>query len=183
MKQPGKRREGRELAVQLLFQLDHNSTPLDEVLPLFFAFKDDHGDPIATSKKACVFAEELVRGVLAHHDEVDGHIRAAAANFALQRIGGVERAILRLAIFEMLHALEVPPVVAINEAVEIAKKYAGPDAPRFVNGVLDHICAGLDRPARTPAPPLVRMQRQMAKAAPAASAEAPGAPPPPSEPS
>jgi N utilization substance protein B len=164
MKKPGSRRQGRELAVQLLYQLDHNSTPLEEILPHFFDFKKEDGQPLSSSAKARAFAEELVRGVAANRDEIDERIRAAASNFELHRIGGVERAILRLAIFEMLHSPDVPPVVAINEAIDVAKKFTSPDGPRFINGVLDQIRTKIDRPARTPSKKRAMTDEQMAKA-------------------
>jgi N utilization substance protein B len=153
MKPTGKRRAGREFAVQCLFQLDHNSTPFEEALPRILAFKKDDGSRLAPSGKACEFAEQLIRGVLGRQKEIDARIRSAAQNFQLDRIGGVERAILRLAIYEMTNSLDVPPVVIINEALEIAKRYAAEDAAKFVNGVLDRIHHTLQRPSRTPAGP------------------------------
>jgi N utilization substance protein B len=150
-KPAGKRREGREVAVQILFHLDHNTTPLDEALPGVWAFRSDTDKPLASSEKARLFAEDLVRGVNEHRTDIDDRIRRAANNFELNRIGGVERAILRVATYEMLHSLEVPPVVSITEAIEIAKKFGAEEASRFVNGVLDRIRSEISRPARTPA--------------------------------
>jgi len=150
VKPTGKRRAGREFAVQCLFQLDHNSTPFDEALPRILEFKKDDGNRVAPTGKAREFAEQLIRGVLASQKDIDQRIRASAENFQLDRIGGVERAILRLAIYEMTHSLDVPPVVIINEALEIAKRFAAEDAPKFVNGVLDRIHHTLRRPSRTP---------------------------------
>jgi transcription antitermination protein NusB len=154
----GKRRAGREFAVQCLFQLDHNSTPLDEALPRILEFKKDDGSRVAPTGKARAFAEELIRGVLASQTEIDQRIKSAAENFQLERIGGVERAILRLAIYELTRSLDVPPVVIINEALEIAKRFAAEDAPKFVNGVLDRIHHSLQRPSRTPAGPPSKTQ-------------------------
>jgi transcription antitermination protein NusB len=152
MSKPGKRREGREVAVQILFHLDHNTTPLDEALPGVWSFRTDSDKPLASSDKARLFAEELVRGVQSHRTDIDSRIQRAASNFEIQRIGGVERAILRVATYEMLHCLEVPPVVSITEAIEIAKKFGAEEASRFVNGVLDRIRSEIKRPARTAAP-------------------------------
>lgn len=171
-KAPGSRREGRALAVQLLFMLDHNSTPLDEALPGFMAFEKEDTQPLAPVEKSRAFCETLVRGVVEHRREIDRRIQDATANFTIERIGGTERAILRLAIHEMLHCLETPPVVSINEAVELAKRFSGDEAARFVNGVLDRIRVTLKRPARTAASPaaaprqmLERMEKQMKRAA------------------
>jgi N utilization substance protein B len=149
MSKPGKRREGREVAVQILFHLDHNTTPLDEALAGVWQFRTDADKPLGSSDKARTFAEELVRGVQKHRPEIDDRIQRAASNFEIQRIGGVERAILRVAIFEMVYSLEVPPVVSITEAIEIAKKFGAEEASRFVNGVLDRIRSEIKRPART----------------------------------
>jgi N utilization substance protein B len=177
---PGSRREGRTLAVQLIFMLDHNPTPFEEVWPAFVAFKRDDDEPLVASDKSRVFCEALGRGVVEHWKEIDARIKETTANFALHRIGGVERAILRLGIYEMLYCLETPPVVSINEAVELAKRFSGDEAGRFINGVLDKIRATLSRPARTAATPdapavsaasadagdpLARMEEQMQRVA------------------
>ena len=152
MKRAGTRRAGRELAVQCLFHFDHNSTPPESALPWVLDFTGDQGKPLAGSPEIRAFGEKLALAVWQHRPEIDEHIAKATANFRVERIGGVERAILRLAIHEMLHCLEVPPVVAINEAIEIAKKYAAEDSLKFVNGVLDRIRKELPRDPRTGAP-------------------------------
>ena len=87
-----------------------------------------------------------------HRTDIDDRIRRAASNFEIHRIGGVERAIIRLATYEMLHCIDVPPVVSISEAIEIAKKFGAEEASRFVNGVLDRIRSEIKRPARTAGP-------------------------------
>ncbi|MEQ1858733.1 MAG: transcription antitermination factor NusB [Chthoniobacteraceae bacterium] len=163
-KSTGSRREGRTLAVQLLFMLDHNTTPIDEQVPAFFAFRTDDDRPLAESEKSRVFCESLVRGVVEHSTDIDARIKETAQNFSLHRIGGVERAILRLAVHEMFNCLDTPPVVAINEALEIARRMSGDEAVRFVNGILDRIRGTLKRPSRTAVVPLTaveRMERQM----------------------
>ena len=96
------------------------------------------------------FAEPLIRGVLEHRAELDEIIRKYAENWELHRIANVDRNILRLAIFEMQHREDIPPVVSINEAVEIAKKFSTQDSGRFVNGILDKVKGELMRPARGP---------------------------------
>jgi N utilization substance protein B len=164
-KPAGKRRLGRELGMQLVFMLDHNKTPLDEILPGFFAFKKDNDEPLVVDEKPRKFAEELARGVVKHWAEIDERIKESTANFNLNRVGAVERAILRMAIYEMVYSFDVPPVVAINEAVDIAKKFAADEAAGFINGVLDKVRSSLKRPARTAATPLARMEEQMAQVA------------------
>jgi N utilization substance protein B len=135
----GKRREGREAAVQFLFQCDLCGPP--EPAENFWKLRP-------ATQKIRSFSTELVEGVLAHLDEINERIKKYVANYDLKRIGAVERAILRVAIYEMLYCDEVPPVVSINEAIEIAKRFGAEDSGRFVNGVLDRVKLDLDRPAR-----------------------------------
>jgi N utilization substance protein B len=138
----GVRREGREAAVQFLYQRDLNPTSELADLQVFYKMR-------GLSPSARRFCDVLVPGVLTSQDAIDALIRDHADNYELHRISAVDRNILRLAIYEMLHCPEVPPVVSINEAIEIAKKYSTDESGRFVNGVLDRIRASLPRPART----------------------------------
>ena len=141
----GKRRQAREIAAQFLYQHDLISGALDETLPLFWQTQNDVAEP--TRK----FAEELVRGTVEHRAEIDEKIQKYTEHWELQRIAAVDRNILRLAIFEMLYRDDIPPVVSINEAVDIAKKFSTRESGAFVNGILDRLRADLPRPARTPA--------------------------------
>jgi len=162
----GKRREARERAVQFLFQHDLNPpAKLDAALQEFWesqraaAIAEDKGGatwgqqielPPPTAEEAAVrlFADPLIRGTLQFRDEADEMIRKHAKNWDLHRIAAVDRNILRLAIYEMLHRDDIPPVVSINEAVDIAKKFSTQDSGKFVNGILDKIKGELLRPAR-----------------------------------
>ncbi len=140
----GVRREGRESAIQFLYQRDSNpdSNVLD--LPEFYNLR-------GLSPSARRFCDGLVRGILQHLDSIDEMIKANTQNYELARISSVDRNILRIAIYEMLQCYEIPPVVSINEAIEIAKKYSTEESGRFVNGILDKIRITLNRPARTSA--------------------------------
>lgn len=141
----GVRREGREAAVQYLFQHDLNepdSGSLDEFWQLASASP-------ATKR----FADYLIRGVLDHREEIDERIKNYAQHYELNRIAAVDRNILRVALFEMFFCDETPPVVAINEAIEIAKRFGSEESGRFVNGILDRAKADLSRPDREPANP------------------------------
>jgi len=140
----GVRREGREAAVQFLYQRDLN--PNSELADLAVFYKMRGLSPAARR-----FSDVLVPGVLSTQDAIDALIKEHAENYELHRISAVDRNILRLAIYEMLHCPDVPPVVSINEAIEIAKKYSTDESGRFVNGVLDRIRTKLPRPARTAA--------------------------------
>jgi transcription antitermination protein NusB len=141
----GKRRQAREIAAQFLYQHDLSSGAVDEALPLFWQTQNDVAD--ATRK----FAEELIRGTVEHRAEIDEKIQKYTEHWELQRIAAVDRNILRLAIFEMLYRDDIPPIVSINEAVDIAKKFSTRESGAFVNGILDRLRADLPRPARTPA--------------------------------
>jgi N utilization substance protein B len=162
----GKRREARERAVQFLFQHDLNPPEdLEKALEQFWdsqhaaAIKEEKGAanwgqpvelPPPTAEEAAMrlFADPLIRGALEHRDEADEAIKKHAKNWELHRIAAVDRNILRLAIYEMLHRDDIPPVVSINEAVDIAKKFSTQDSGKFVNGILDKIKGELLRPAR-----------------------------------
>ena len=149
----GKRREGREAAVQYLFQIDLNGDKQPGNAETFWALRSGPGTA-AVPPKTRAFAEELVQGVTANLEEIDGWIKKYAANYELGRLAAVDRNILRMAIYEMLHALDVAPVVIINEAIEIAKKFGTDKSGGFVNGILDRIKQELGRPARQPVTPL-----------------------------
>jgi transcription antitermination protein NusB len=138
----GVRREGREAAVQFLYQSDLNSG----------AARDTYYAMRGISPSARRFCDQILDGVAAHGDAVDVLIQKSTRNYDFHRISAVDRNILRVAVHEMLHCPEIPPVVSINEAIEVAKKFGTEESGRFVNGILDHIRAGLGRPARTPAP-------------------------------
>jgi len=162
----GKRREARERAVQFLFQYDLNPPEdLAAALNQFWdsqraaALAEDKGaatwgqpvelpPPSVDEAAVRLFADPLIRGALEHRDEADAVIKKHAINWELHRIAAVDRNILRLAIYEMLHRDDIPPIVSINEAVDIAKKFSTQDSGKFVNGILDKVKGELMRPAR-----------------------------------
>jgi N utilization substance protein B len=162
----GMRREARERAVQFLFQCDLNKPEkLDEALSHFWdsqrtaAIAADKGKarwgetlelPPPTSEETAIrhFAEPLIRGTVEHLAELDAKIQQHAKNWDLSRMAVVDRNILRLAIYEMLYRDDIPPVVSINEAVDIAKRFSTDESGRFVNGILDKVKGELMRPAR-----------------------------------
>lgn len=137
----GARREGREAAVQFLYQRDLNTGANAETVSEFWEIRP-------AVKRVREFGLATAEGVLAHQAEIDERIRKAASNYDLHRIAAVDRNILRVAIYEMLFCPDVPPVVSINEAIEIAKRFSSDESGRFVNGVLDRIRGELTRPAR-----------------------------------
>lgn len=135
----GKRREGREAALQFLFSHDLNTRLDDRDAEAFWVLR-------RTSPSVRAFAEELIAGVRSHLETLDTLIAPALDNFDIERVSAVERNILRIALFEMTHLQEIPAAVTINEAIEIAKRFGGNESGRFVNGVLDRIRR--DREAR-----------------------------------
>ena len=96
------------------------------------------------------FAQPLIEGILAHLSEIDERIRHYCENYEVRRISAVDRNVLRLGIYELLYRDDIPPVVSINEAIELAKEFGGADSGRFVNGILDRVKDDLSRPMREP---------------------------------
>jgi N utilization substance protein B len=127
-----KRSRAREVALQLLFQRDHNLN-IDRNAVTDFArarLKNPSLEP---------FCLGLYDGVGAHLDEIDRRLGAAAENWRLPRMAAVDRNVLRLGAYELLFAPDTPPGVAIDEAIELARRYGSKDSPGFVNGVLDRL--------------------------------------------
>ena len=151
------RRRAREAALHFLFGLDFTSSPWESVVDDFWAMEADVADQLVNdpddeeadeywvlerlSPNAGVreYAMQLIGGVCEHVAALDQEIATALQNWTPERVGRVERAILRIALYEMRYVPDVPPPVAINEAIEIVKRYGDDEAPRFVNGVLDRL--------------------------------------------
>ena len=132
-----KRSRSREFALQVLYQIDITH---DEPLVCLDNFwQSDFELKIEAEIKN--FTDELVKGVIENLNTIDAKISQYAANWRLERMAVVERNILRLASYELLFRDDIPPKVAINEAVELAKKYSSLEAAKFVNGILDKIKA------------------------------------------
>lgn len=98
------------------------------------------------------FAEELVTGIIENIERIDAEIEERAENYSMARIGRVDLSILRLAAYEMFYRNDIPPVVTINEAVDLTKLFASDDSKRFINGLLDALSATIDRPKREAQP-------------------------------
>ncbi len=135
----GTRRKSREAALQFLYQNDFvrvadigNDMELSENFNIFCSLYQ-------INKKARQYAFDLVKGILADMDDIDEVISVAASHWRLVRIAPTDRNLLRIAVFEMTDMDDIPPQVAINEAVEIAKRFGGEESPRFINGVLDAV--------------------------------------------
>ena len=136
------RKDGRAAALQYLFAWSLNSPAnLAEDLRVFFA-------NLEQPREYYSFGEELIHGVIEHVAEIDAHIKGLAHNWEFDRIARIDLAILRLAIFEMKFRKDIPPVVSINEAIDLSKKFSNADAKRFINGILDRLKDQLGRDAR-----------------------------------
>jgi N utilization substance protein B len=138
------RRRAREVALQVLYQLDvQEQLAPDAAVALFwecFGTAPDKEARLAElpDESHRVFAELLVTGVHQHLAEIDALIGQASRNWRLERMARVDRNLLRLAVFELKHLPDVPAKVAINEAIEIAKRFGTAESPAFINGILDH---------------------------------------------
>lgn len=130
-----KRSQGREFALQLLYQLDITHEAFEQAARTFWQMEANN----ECTDEVRSFAEELVKGVLANLKPLDELISRYATNWELDRMAVVDRNILRLSSYELVMRTDIPPKVSINEAVELAKKYSGIQASKFVNGILDKI--------------------------------------------
>jgi N utilization substance protein B len=133
-----RRTDQRRAAVFITYQRDVTGAGIDEIAERggFWPTGDNGAGTGPTQVELTPFGRELAEGVEASRPELDGLISEHAENWDVNRIAPLERAILRVALYEMLHRSDVPDEVAIDEAVEIAKLYCGSDAPGFVNGIL-----------------------------------------------
>lgn len=126
------RRQSREIALQILFQTEY--APQISFEDLFSIYEEQKDRSIIK------YADDLVRGVQAHKIKVDEKIQEASRHWKIERMGGVDRNILRLSVFEMMFASEmIEPKVAINEAIEVAKVFGSKESAAFVNGILDQV--------------------------------------------
>ena len=132
----GKRREGREAAVQYLFSLDMHGKAEEGQLETFWT--------LHTAKTSTrLYAESLIKGVLEHQTAIDEQIRGCLVNFSFERLSTVDRNVLRMAVYELLYCPDVPPPVVLNEAIEVAKALSAGESGSFVNGVLDRLAKKL----------------------------------------
>jgi len=126
----GKRRKARECALQMLYELEFDSDELDEKIRQFWRKKK-------ASEEIREYSRWLVKGVFSRRQEIDEAIQSTSEHWRISRMTLVDRNILRLAAFELLAAETLAPAIVINEAIEIAKRFSGPEAAIFVNGILD----------------------------------------------
>jgi len=136
------RRDGRVAALQYLFAWSLNTPKnLSDDIRTFLETQEQ-------PREHYTFGEELINGVVTNVADIDGRIRGLAHNWDFERIAKIDLAILRLAIFEMVYRKDIPPVVSINEAIDLSKQFSNLDAKRFINGILDRMKDQLGRDAR-----------------------------------
>ncbi len=136
------RRDGRVAALQFLYAWSLNQPKnLAEDLRVFFENCEEPREHYA-------FGEELIQGVIERIADLDSHIKGLAHNWEFERIAKIDLAILRVAMFEMLYRKDIPPVVSINEAIDLSKQFSNADSKRFINGILDRLKDQLGRDAR-----------------------------------
>jgi transcription antitermination protein NusB len=138
------RRKARELALQMLFQWEVGQQPPDFVLQTFLG-----GRKLAAEVAA--FAASLFQGTVGEAALLDATIQKHTPNWKIARMAAVDRNILRMGLYEILHFPETPPAVVINEALELARRFSGEDSVEFVNGVLDGIHKSLPASDSKPA--------------------------------
>lgn len=136
-----RRSRAREVALQLLFQHDHHPAPPGEAVEPFARERLKEPELVR-------FCLELYQGVLQHREQIDQRLAEAAENWRVARMAAVDRNILRMGAFEILHRTDTPPAVALDEAIELARRFGTADSASFVNGVLDRL-----RREATPPPP------------------------------
>ena len=136
------RRDGRVVALQYLYAWSMNAPAnLANDLATFF-------ENCEMPREHYAFGEELIHGVIEHAADIDSHIKGLAHNWEFDRIAKIDLAILRLAMFEMIYRKDIPPVVSINEAIDLSKTLSNSDAKRFINGILDRLKDQVGRDAR-----------------------------------
>ena len=128
----GARHRAREYALQMLYQAEASGVPMREVAASFWGDREVPADVRA-------FAERLASGTAAAQQESDALLIGSLENWRLERLAIVDRNILRLAVYEFLHEPETPPIVVIDEAIELARRFGGDDSWQFTNGILDAV--------------------------------------------
>jgi transcription antitermination protein NusB len=136
----GRRRQSREIAFRMIFQMDMGHLSLNQVIAEYWS-------SLKGSDDVLTYAKSLVENFGQHYEKIDRLISSRIQHWTLERLASVDRNILRLAMVEFSYFPEVPINVIINEAIELAKKYSTPDSGAFINGVLDPLLKDTRREA------------------------------------
>jgi N utilization substance protein B len=129
----GNRRYSRELVIQFLYLTEMNEGEIESQLKAFWENNSCEEEGVQS------FTEDILKDIFDHKEEIDAKLEKYSDNWTLSRMAVIDRNLLRMAASELMYSKTVPPKVAIDEAVEIAKKYGTADSPNFINGVLDRI--------------------------------------------
>jgi transcription antitermination protein NusB len=151
----GKRRTAREMALQMLFQLEQGRSAVRDVLESYHPGDvSGEGEGVGVElepgdlQSARGYAEAIVAGVVESREQIDELIRSQATNWRLERMPVVDRTVLRIGVYELLRQIDVPQVVIVDEAIELAKRYGSEQSGAFVNGVLDGLLHSQKFPGR-----------------------------------
>lgn len=139
------RRQARELALQVLFHIDVGHADPDTALFQAFTREQEADDRAELNEKDAQYARDLVQGAWERKDQLDGVIAKYAKDWTVDRMAGVDRNILRLAIYEINHQNDVPDGVVADEAVEMAKNFSTADSGKFINGILGSVIRGIEQ--------------------------------------
>ena len=139
------RHEAREYALQMLYQSEIGGVPMGDVIAQFWRHE-------SVSEEVRRFADRLALGTTAAIQEIDQMLRDGIENWRLERLGTVDRSVLRMAVFEFLHEPATPRIVIIDEAIEVAKRFGGDESGQFVNGILDALRKRLEPGTPDPEP-------------------------------
>lgn len=134
----GERRASRVRAMQALFYMDMNRNISDE---MFERYCNNFGFP----QEKLPFFSKLVKGVIATKSEIDAIIKRFSSNWKMSRMSGVDRNIMRIAVYELLFCDDIPPKVTINEAIDVGKKFGAEASGAFINGILDSVRIELEK--------------------------------------
>jgi N utilization substance protein B len=143
------RHRSRERALQILFQWDNRKGSIDDAIASFY--ETLYSEQNETKPEPDEFVERLVRGVAENITDIDRRVTQHAEHWRIERMPAVDRNVLRLAIYEM-RSLDTPPPVAIDEAIELARRYSGEESVQFINGVLDAAKREIESAAGSSAP-------------------------------
>jgi N utilization substance protein B len=128
-----RRSSSREHALKILYQFDIVKRPIEAVIESYWGAEESKDEEVIT------YANLLVKGIRANTDAIDNKISEYATNWQLKRMAVIDRNVMRIGLYELKYTTDIPPKVAINEAVELAKKYGDLESSKFVNGILDKI--------------------------------------------
>jgi len=138
------RHSGREIALQILYQYEWDAIEdIDKAIEEYAKYLASK--PISELDPALLFGRSRLEGVIIHKTDIDSILEKNAKRWKLRRMAGVDRNILRIGVFELCYCPDIPPRVAINEAVELAKEFGSEESPAFINGILDAVLKDRNR--------------------------------------